>query len=114
MRCRAAVAFVVLLSLPAALAQPYGKPDRDAPGDEMIQTYLAREAVRLDAKLLDGIKTLDDWEQARPTLEGRVSLHAGPFAHAREDAAEGDRDRHDRGDGYVVEKLHYQSRPDST
>src|SRR5262249_47689292 len=94
-----------------ASAQPYDKPDRDQPGDEMIQGYLARVAAELDETFLDGVKTADDWTKLRPRfkeeylymlglapLPPRTPLHATVTGTVE-------------GDGFVVEKLHYQSRP---
>ena len=89
-------AWILLLRCAVSLGQEYCPPDHGEPGDEMIQAYLAREANQIHAKFLEGIETLDDW-QARPApVEGRVLLHAGPFAHAREDAAARNHHRHAR------------------
>src|SRR5581483_1703747 len=53
-----------------ASGQAYGPPDRDQPGDGMIQSYLGRIADELDARFLDGIHTADDWEKRRADLRG--------------------------------------------
>src|SRR5262245_34989269 len=61
------LAFVLICcSCAAALAQPYGQPDRGAPGDEMIQGYLARETAKLAAAYEEDVKSLAAWEGKRP------------------------------------------------
>src|SRR3954470_21685457 len=50
----------------AAAAQPYGQPDRGAPGDEMIQAYLRGEAERISARFADDLKSRESWEAKRP------------------------------------------------
>src|SRR5687768_5971727 len=53
-------------SLLPAFAQPLGQPDRDAPGDAMIQAYLAAETAKLSASFADDVKSLADWQAKRP------------------------------------------------
>lgn len=92
-------------------AQIFDQPDSGEPGDKTIQDYLCQEAGRIEADFLGGIKSADDWKQALPRfrqeyfemlglwpMPERTPLHA---AITRE---------LDRGD-YVVDMLHYQSRP---
>jgi dienelactone hydrolase len=92
-------------------AQPYGEPDRGQPGDSMIQQYLRQEAAKLETDFLGGIKSAEDWSKARPRyreeyfqmlglwpLPEKTPLHATVTGTL------------DRGD-YLVEMLHYQSRP---
>src|SRR4051812_45149028 len=52
------------IALPT-LAQEYGKPDRSAPGDEMIQTYLRAEAAKLDAAYAGDFESRENWEAKR-------------------------------------------------
>ena len=64
---------LMLLSLAIVangFTQEYGKADRENPGDAMIQEYLKREAEKLEANFLEGIKTREDWERERPRLMG--------------------------------------------
>ncbi|MFO1497713.1 MAG: prolyl oligopeptidase family serine peptidase [Verrucomicrobiota bacterium] len=105
-----------LLGLFAVQAQPlhaqiYGPPDREQPGDAMIQGYLEREAASLEAGFLNEIKTASDWTQLRPRyleeyldMLGLSPLPPKSELHA---AVTGTLDRGD----YAVELLHYQSRP---
>jgi hypothetical protein len=57
---------VLLGATPRAGAQPLGLPDRDAPGDEMIQAYLQRETAKISARFDDDVKSLADWQAKRP------------------------------------------------
>jgi dienelactone hydrolase len=81
------------------------------PGDERIEAYLKKETERLSGRFLDGAKTKEEWEARRPRLRReyldmlglwplpeRTALHATVTGTV------------DRGD-FVIEKLHYQSRP---
>jgi len=77
----------------------------------MINAYLRSQAQARSARFLDGVQTLDDWLERREALKreylymlglwpmpGRTDLHA---------TVTGTLER----DGYVVERVHYQSRP---
>ena len=46
--------------------QAFAPPDRESPGDEMIQAYLAREAAALSARLNDDLASLATWQSRRP------------------------------------------------
>jgi dienelactone hydrolase len=102
---------LTLLFAALALAQPLAPPDRDAPGDEMIQAYLAAEARRLDAKLLEGIVTLADWEKLRPQYEEEYFYMLGLAPRPEKTPLAARVTGTLAGEGFVVEKLHYQSRP---
>lgn len=103
----------VILSFTIALssAQEYGRPDRENPGDEMIQRYLKREAEKIEADFLGGIKSREDWERERPRLMGEYfhMLGLSPLPEKTPLHATITRTL-DRGD-YFVDMLHYQSRP---
>jgi dienelactone hydrolase len=106
-----------ILGLSLALATSYGfaqalgEADRASPGDAMIQGYLERESAKLSAKFRDDLVSRQAWEAKRPQyvreyfymlgldpLPEKTPLHATTTS------------RLDRGD-YVVEMIHYQSRP---
>ncbi|HUY34024.1 MAG TPA: prolyl oligopeptidase family serine peptidase [Pirellulales bacterium] len=114
--CRFLVLSLIVLGLLAAAAQlapaqPLGRPDRDSPGDAMIQAYLANETARLSARYDDDLKSLADWRAKRPEYVDEYFYMLGlspppektPLAATVTGTIE--------GDGYVVEMLHYQSRP---
>jgi len=105
-------AFVATCGLAfSAGAQEYGKPDREAPGDRMIQEYLARQAERIEGPWLVGVKTRDDWEKLRREYREEYYYMLGlaplPERTPLEPVITGTL----QGEGFVVEKLHYQSRP---
>ena len=104
------VLLVLGLVLPV-LGQEYQKADREGPGDEMIQEYLRREAVKLETNFLAGIKSREDWERERPRLMGEYfhMLGLSPLPERTPLHATVTRTL-DRGD-YFVDMLHYQSRP---
>jgi len=94
-----------------ARAQSYSPPDRGEPGDQMIQDYLAREAERIHGLMFQDVKSLDDWGKARPRYQEEYFYMLGlsPMPEKTPLAAKVTRTL--PGDGYVVEMLHYQSRP---
>ncbi|HOW69151.1 MAG TPA: prolyl oligopeptidase family serine peptidase [Phycisphaerae bacterium] len=105
-------ACAVLLSCASALiAQQFDLPDAQQPGDKMIQDYLGREAERLDGRFLESVKTVDDWNNALPSLRKQylymLGLSPMPERTPLQPVVTGTLD----GQGYVVEKLHFQSRP---
>lgn len=107
-------ALIQLLSTMALLtlaAQPYGQPDRDQPGDAMIQAHLARSAQALETNFLGTVSSARDWEGVRPQFHAEYMdmLGLSPFPEKTPLRATITRTL-DRGD-YKVEMLHYQSRP---
>ncbi|HUY91816.1 MAG TPA: hypothetical protein VMV10_23945 [Pirellulales bacterium] len=108
---RSALLLVLALTAAPALAQPLGEPDRGSPGDAMIQQYLEREALRLAAQFDDDVRSLDEWQaKRREYLEQyfyMLGLSPRPEKTPLKPVITGKL----TGDGYVVEMLHYQSRP---
>ena len=45
------------------------EPAKAKSPDEMIHAYLAAEVKRISARFMDGAKTKDEWEKARPRLK---------------------------------------------
>lgn len=108
---RAIICLGFVLSMVSLGSQEYGKPDREAPGDEMIQQYLNDEATKLEADFLGEFKNREDWERARPRLMGEYlhMLGLSPLPERTPLRPTVTRTL-DRGD-YFVDMLHYQSRP---
>ncbi|MBM4020477.1 MAG: hypothetical protein FJ288_19520 [Planctomycetes bacterium] len=111
LRHAAAAIFLAACAASAAHGQPYGKPDEGEPGDKMIQQYLARRAQEIHEKFSQDTGSLDDWQKALPRFREEymymLGLRPPPPKTPLKAAVTGTL----RGDGYVVDMLHYQSRP---
>jgi len=94
-----------------AYAQEYGPADRASPGDAMIQRYLAQETERLERSWLEGIKTQGDWERRRPEWKQEYFYMLGLAPMPEKTPLRPTITGTLRGDGYVVDMIHYQSRP---
>lgn len=108
------VAVVGLLLWPAGrevLGQTYGQPDREQAGDLIVQKYLAAETQAMEADFLRGVSSAEAWSQVRPRYlaEYRHMLGLDPFPE-RTPLRAAVTGTLDQGD-YVVELVHYQSRP---
>ena len=96
---------------PFASAQPLGQPDRGAPGDKMIQAYLAEETAKLSARYADDVKSLDGWQAARQKYMEEYFYMLGLSPRPEKTPLEATVTGTLKGDGYEVDMLHYQSRP---
>lgn len=96
------------VSLPA---QPLGQPDRGAPGDEMIQAYLAREAEEIAARFADDLASGEAWKDARPHYRQEYLYMLGLAPRPKKTRLFATVTSTLERDDYVVEMLHYQSRP---
>lgn len=106
-----ATTFMALLISYVAAAQPYGQPDRGEPGDEMIQAYLRQETDKIAADFPRGLQRLDEWTKARPEFVREYFDMLGLWPIPERTPLNATiTSRIDRGD-YVVEMLHYQSKP---
>ncbi len=108
-----AVACVMLASIccRGGFSQEYGPPDRSEPGDEMIQAYLAREANKIHASFLTEVKSLDDWQSRRATYKREYFHMLGLWPMPEKTPLKATVTGTYKGDGYVVDMIHYQSRP---
>jgi dienelactone hydrolase len=102
----------VVLVVPAVVwGQAYAPPDRESPGDVMIQAYLAREAAALSARLSDDLASLDGWQAKRPQYVEEYFYMLGLSPRPEKTPLQATVTGSLVGEGYVVEMLHYQSRP---
>ena len=101
----------VLAIAPVAAAQPYGQPDRSSPGDEMIQAYLKKEAEKLSARFADDVASREAWEKKRPDYVEEYYYMLGLSPRPEKTPLKATVTRTLRRDVYVVDMLHYQSRP---
>lgn len=94
-----------------ARGQAYGPPDRGEPGDEMIQAYLAGEARTLDGRFQDdlarGVKVATLRDEALEEYRYMLGLSPLPEKTPLNATVTGTVE----GEGFLVENLHFQSRP---
>ena len=95
----------------SGFAQAYGEPDRGEPGDAMIQEYLRHAVDGIESRALEHATTLDEWQSQRPRLreEYLSMLGLAPLPERTNLNATITHTLH--GDGFIVDCLHYQSRP---
>src|SRR6188474_272590 len=91
--------------------QPFDQPDRGAPGDEMIQGYLAQEAEKLTAGFAGDVKSLAEWQANRPQYVEEYFYMLGLSPRPEKTPLNATVTGSLKGDGYEVDLLHYQSRP---
>ena len=98
---------LVLLTTGIALGQD-AAPTR---GDVVMEKYLAHQAAQLSQRVLDGAKTREEWEARRPRLKREflemLGLWPLPEKTPLKATVTGTIER----DTFVIEKLHFQSRP---
>jgi cephalosporin-C deacetylase-like acetyl esterase len=109
---RTALVLACLLLAPITARAQDKKPDeKKKPGDEMIEKYLAKETEKISKRVLDGAKTLKEWEARRPRLKQEyfdmLGLWPLPEKTPLKAKVTGTIDR----DNVVIEKLHFQSKP---
>ncbi len=100
-----------IVSAASAFAQALGEPDRGQPGDVMIQDYLARETARLAMKWDAGVKSQADWLDQRPEYYEQYLYMLGLWPLPEKTPLAATVTGNYEGDGFVVENLHFQSRP---
>lgn len=100
-----------LLGVFTLSAQELGKYDRESPGDEMIQAYLREQTATVAAKFASDVKTLEDWQAKRPEFLREYYYMLGLSPMPEKTPLHATVTGKVTGEGYVVENLHYQSRP---
>jgi dienelactone hydrolase len=92
-------------------AQPYGPWDRSAPGDEMIQAYLQKEAAKLTARFAEDIASREAWEAQRLKHVEEYFYMLGLSPRPEKTPLQAKITGRVERENCVVELLHYQSRP---
>jgi dienelactone hydrolase len=92
-------------------AQPIEAAEPGLPGDVPIQRYLRQETERIEANFPGAEKTAEDWARARPRYLREYYEMLGLWPMPERAALRGTVTRTLERDGYVVEMVHYQSRP---
>jgi dienelactone hydrolase len=102
--CRVALLSCLLVSLVAA-------EDPRLSGDEMLAEYFRQQTARIADDCLTDVGSLDAWKAERPErlrqLRDMLGLEPEPERTPLQATITGTLE----GDGYVVERLHFQSRP---
>ncbi len=90
---------------------PRRKASAPVPGDAVIEKYMTHAAVEFNQRTLDGARTREDWESRRPRLKQEfldmLGLWPLPEKTPLNAATTGTIER----DSFIIEKLHFQSRP---
>lgn len=110
-RARLAVTMFTVFVATAATAQQFEPPYDQEPGDQAMQAYLAREATRLDTQFIADHASLEAWQQARPRYREEYLYMLGLWPMPERTPLHAEITGRIEGDGFVVEMLHYQSRP---
>ncbi|MDB5348872.1 MAG: Acetyl xylan esterase [Planctomycetota bacterium] len=92
-------------------ARPFDELEPAQTGDTMMETYLARGAIALDAGFLDGMKTAEDWRRAQTRLRDEYHYMLGLSPTPARTPLKATVTGAIEGNGFVVENLHYQSMP---
>jgi dienelactone hydrolase len=109
-RTLALVALLSCVSL-SLRAQPYGDPDRDAPGDAMIQAYLTAEAARIHGSFTNDLQSLEAWADGRQANRKDYLYMLGLWPFPERTPLRTTVTGTLEGEGYVVDMIHFQSRP---
>ncbi|UCC96712.1 MAG: prolyl oligopeptidase family serine peptidase, partial [Phycisphaerales bacterium] len=91
--------------------QEYGPPDRGQPGDEMIQQYLKDVTEQIHERFLENVQSAEDWKRLRARYKDEYLYMLGLSPMPEKTPLNATITGTLRGDGYVVDMLHYQSRP---
>ncbi len=110
-RIRFELLLVLICAACSASAQEYGQPDRGQPGDSIIQAYLRQETEKIAEKYAEDLTSLEAWQAKRPQYMEEYFYMLGLSPRPEKTPLEAKITGTLEGDGYVVEMLHYQSRP---
>ena len=112
LRILAILTGVILLSAnPAAKSRQSNPPDRGQPGDEMIRAYLASQTEPIHERFMENVKSVEDWKRLRPQYMEEYFYMLGLDPMPEKTPLKATITGTLQGDGYVVDMLHYQSRP---
>ena len=96
---------------PTAKGQTYGLPDRGERGDEMIQEYLRGETEEIHRRFFQNVESVEDWKKLRPKYKEEYLYMLGLWPMPQKTPLKATITRTLQGDDYIVDMLHYQSRP---
>ena len=99
------------MGVSAALAQMHDPPDRGQPGDEMIQAYLQQETDKIHATFPQDYASPEHWKSLRDRYQQEYFYMLGLDPESMNTPLHATITGTLAGDGFVVDMLHYQSRP---
>jgi dienelactone hydrolase len=102
---------VVVFAVGTVHAQPLGDADRGEPGDQMIQNYLERTAARIQDSFAGDLKAVESWQQNRARYRDEYYYMLGLSPLPERTPLKATITGTVTGNGFVVDLLHYQSRP---
>ena len=102
---------VTIVAASGLFAQQYGEPDRGSPGDRAIQQYLALRTRPIHASFDKDLVSLDAWKSQREKYLQEYFYMLGLWPRPVKTPLRATVTGTLQGDGFVVEMLHYQSRP---
>ena len=105
------ISLILLTGNPITKGQAYGPPDRDQPGDEMIQAYLEQQTKRIHERFMENVQSAEDWKRLRPRYKEEYFYMLGLAPMPEKTPLKATITGTLQGDGYIVDMLHYQSRP---
>ena len=103
--------WIFIQSFVPSPAQTYGEPDRDQPGDALIQAYLRSKAEKIHDRFLSEVDTQEQWEQHLPEYRKQYFEMLGLWPLPKKTPLRATSTGHLERKGFIVEMIHYQSRP---
>jgi dienelactone hydrolase len=94
-----------------ATAQLHDPPDRGQPGDEMIQAYLKQETQKIHDAFPQDYASLEHWKDLRDRYRQEYFYMLGLSPMPEKSPLQATITGTLKGDGYIVDMLHYQSMP---
>ncbi|MDA1068229.1 MAG: prolyl oligopeptidase family serine peptidase [Verrucomicrobia bacterium] len=104
-RCRVSAIWSAILMLNSFT---FGQTE---PGDTMIHAYLSQQASELHGNFLSGIQSKQDWLDQKPRFKEEYLYMLGLSPMPEKTDLKATVTGTLEGEGYTVEKLHYQSSP---
>lgn len=103
--------FLPFLALPLAIAVAAAADPVIQPANRILADYFAREVSALEAQPLPHPQSSQEWETQRSNLRGQLAEMLGLQPMPERTPLNPVKTGEVAGDGFVVEKLHFQSQP---
>ncbi len=103
--------FSACVGVSTGLAQMHDPPDRGQPGDEMIQEYLKQVTDKIDATFPQDYASPEHWKSVRDRYRQEYFYMLGLSPEPVKSPLHATITGTLKGDGFVVDMLHYQSMP---